>query len=172
MPVTPEEIKKYSNTNLLDCVICGAETNCDYNGAPMCINCIGKIYDSEDAGEIQPDKSIESRLSLIAHKYMSFDDIRNLISLEFKVSPSDIDLNTRKKEIVFARQMCMTCARLAMGKTYKKIALEYGNKDHSTVIDSIKAIINLHDTNKKYREDISGIMIKLNIYDKFLNLKR
>ncbi|MBP9790726.1 MAG: hypothetical protein KBD57_09320 [Bacteroidia bacterium] len=58
----------------------------------------------------------------------------------------------RKRELVVTRQAAMTLAKLTSRMSLAQIGAKF-NKDHATVLHSVKTIGNLRDTDRKFRED-------------------
>lgn len=186
--ITDQQINKYTGKHFSDCVICGKETNQYYKEIPYCSSHLYDILDDEDdfidngeridGKEMQPDPEMEARLEqIMAKREVSLYDIRAYVADKtstpaFTISPLDIDIRTRKREIVFARQLCMSVARLATSNSLSVIANDYGHKDHATCIHSVKTINNLYDTDKELRNIIANCMAKFGVYDKFLKLKQ
>lgn len=71
--------------------------------------------------------------------------------------------NTRKREIVNARQISMYLAKKYTKNSLKEIGKHFGNKDHSTVIHSIQVVDNLIEVDKKFREDIDELKKRINL---------
>lgn len=86
-------------------------------------------------------------------------NIRLIVSAEYYIKPDDINLKTNKRQIVLPRQIC----HYFSNKYYNKIVLlqdignEFGNKDHCTVLHSIKTINNLANTNRDFNETIERL---------------
>jgi hypothetical protein len=64
------------------------------------------------------------------------------------ITPDQVKEETRKKEVVFARQLIMYfCMKFKVG-TQAAVGEMLGNKDHATVLHAIKSINNYMDTDK------------------------
>ncbi|MFC1523883.1 chromosomal replication initiator protein DnaA [Thermodesulfobacteriota bacterium] len=70
---------------------------------------------------------------------LSAEVIRDYIARQFKVSVTDMRSKTRKKEITFPRQVTMYLARKLTDQPLSDIGKAL-NRDHSTVVHSIKVI--------------------------------
>lgn len=71
--------------------------------------------------------------------------------------------NTRKREVVNARQISMYLAKKYTKNSLKEIGRHFGNKDHSTVIHSIQVVDNLLEVDKKFREDLDELKKRINL---------
>ncbi|MBI9052486.1 MAG: hypothetical protein JEY96_01630 [Bacteroidales bacterium] len=65
-----------------------------------------------------------------------------------------IDYKDRKREIVKPRQQAHYFAKLLTKDSLATIGLVIGEKDHATVLHSIKTVNNLKDTDAKYRQEL------------------
>jgi len=73
-------------------------------------------------------------------KNVSVDNIISCVSKFFKISENQILTRNRKKEVAFARQVAMYLAKEMTNLTFESIGLNFGGKDHATVIYSHKTI--------------------------------
>ena len=64
----------------------------------------------------------------------------NVVSDYYKISKSDIVGKKRKAEIVIVRHMAIWMIRKLLGIPLKEIGRIFGNRDHSTIMSSIKTI--------------------------------
>ena len=80
----------------------------------------------------------------------------------FNLDPKSLKSQTRKKEIVKARQLAMYIAREVLGMTLPKIGEEFGGRDHSTVMHSIAKVIEDMETNDSLNVIIKEITETLN----------
>ncbi len=71
--------------------------------------------------------------------------------------------NTRKREVVNARQISMYLAKKYTKNSLKEIGRHFGNKDHSTVIHSIQVVDNLLEVDKKFKEDMDELKKRINL---------
>lgn len=71
--------------------------------------------------------------------------------------------NTRKREVVYARQISMYLAKKYTKNSLKEIGKHFGNKDHSTVIHSIQVVDNQLEVDKKFREDIDELKKRISL---------
>jgi chromosomal replication initiator protein len=77
--------------------------------------------------------------------------------------PTCLKQNTRKREVVNARQISMYLAKKYTKNSLKEIGRHFGNKDHSTVIHSIQVVDNLLEVDKKFREDLEELKKRINL---------
>ena len=88
---------------------------------------------------------------------ITIDYIQKVVCDYFNLSVESLQLRTRKREIVQARQLAMYFAKQHTKAPLSLIGLQCGNKDHATVLHACKTVSNLIETDKQFRtwaEDI------------------
>lgn len=83
-----------------------------------------------------------------------YDYIEFIICYGEALKPEEIKLETRKGEIVYARQLIMYFSVLFKAGTYGFIGEKLGGKDHATVNHALKTINNYIHTDKIRRAKI------------------
>lgn len=83
--------------------------------------------------------------------------IQKIVSEYFQISVEDIRSKKRSSNISFPRQIAMYLCRSMTNESFPKIAIEFGGKDHSTVMYSVEKIENEIKVNK----DLANIIEKL-----------
>ena len=93
---------------------------------------------------------------------LSIDKVQLTVCDYFKITREDLVSNSRKRQIVQARQISMyLCRTLIDGCSLAAIGAQTGGKDHSTVLHSCSIVSDLMSTDKvfkKYVTDIQGIL--------------
>ena len=83
--------------------------------------------------------------------------IQKIVSEYFQISIDDIRGKKRSSNISFPRQIAMYLCRKMTSESFPRIGLEFGGKDHSTVMHSVEKIENEIKVNK----DLANIIEKL-----------
>ena len=90
--------------------------------------------------------------------------IQKIVSEYFQISVEDIRSKKRSSNISFPRQIAMYLCRTVTNESFPKIGIEFGGKDHSTVMHSVEKIENEIKVNKdlaniieKLKKDIGGV---------------
>ncbi len=91
---------------------------------------------------------------------MTPDQIKNLVETYTCVQ---IDDNTRKREVVEARQIAMYAIKVQSSLSLSQIGLICGDKDHATVLHGIKTVANLWETSPVYRRKYNGLFSALKL---------
>ena len=83
--------------------------------------------------------------------------IQKIVAEYFQISVEDIRSKKRSANIAFPRQIAMYLCRAMTSESFPKIGIEFGGKDHSTVMHSVEKI------EKEIREnkDLANIIEKL-----------
>ncbi len=83
--------------------------------------------------------------------------IQKIVANYFQISIEDIRSKKRSSNISFPRQIAMYLCRTMTTESFPKIGIEFGGKDHSTVMHSVEKIENEIKENK----DLANIIEKL-----------
>ena len=75
--------------------------------------------------------------------------IQRIVSEEFQISIEDIRSKKRSANISYPRQIAMYLCRTMTPESFPKIGIEFGGKDHSTVMHSVEKIEKDIKTNKE-----------------------
>jgi len=86
---------------------------------------------------------------------LSIHRIQEIIAEEMDVPCDLIRSKTRKKEIVQARQIAMFFCTEFTSQTLKTIGLQFGGRDHTTVIYAREKIQELMNAQKRFSETMS-----------------
>ena len=83
--------------------------------------------------------------------------IQRIVAEYFQISDEDIRSKKRSNNIAFPRQVAMYLCRKTTNESFPKIGIEFGGKDHSTVMHSVEKIENEMKENK----ELANIIEKL-----------
>ena len=92
---------------------------------------------------------------------MRIETIIRVVCDVLKIEPKYIQWNTRQRDVCDARQVCHYFAKEFTKLSLYSIGVEIGEKDHATVIHSIKVVNNLQFANREFRKNINLIRTKL-----------
>ena len=110
--------------------------------------------------EISLDLAIQALKDFISKGMSEKNDvhrIQKIVSEYFQISVEDIRSKKRSSNISFPRQIAMYLCRAMTSESFPKIGIEFGGKDHSTVMHSVEKIENEIKVNK----DLANIIEKL-----------
>ncbi len=112
--------------------------------------------------DVELAKNTLKNIVMNEHKEVTIDTIQEIIADYFQVSIADLKSKSRKKEVVYPRQLAMYLAKEYTELPLKSIGYHFGGRDHSTVIHSIQSINLLMDETP----DVDETLQKLRSYFK------
>ena len=83
--------------------------------------------------------------------------IQKVVAESFNISIDDLKSKKRSSSISFPRQIAMYLCRKLTDESFPKIGIEFGGKDHSTVMHSCEKIERVISVNKDLRETIEKL---------------
>jgi len=89
------------------------------------------------------------------------DYIMNLITEHFGISKETLVSKTRKREILYPRQIVAYLLKLTTTLTYFEIATFLGGKEHSNAVHSCQTIKDLMDSDEKIKEEVEYLRNKI-----------
>lgn len=90
-------------------------------------------------------------------EFKDFDHITKVVCGITGQEPSRLHIRTRKREIVWTRQLCMTLGKLKTRNSLQSVGDYYGGFDHATVLHAMKTVKNLIETDKVIRQDVGHL---------------
>lgn len=96
-----------------------------------------------------------------SNKMVSMTDIINKVSERFNVSVEDLKSKSRHSRIVQPRFIGIYLARELAGMTTTDIGKEFGDRDHSTVINACNKITDDMKRDTEFKEFISDLIFEL-----------
>lgn len=108
-------------------------------------------------------KEIIERLTKHTRKEVSIDYIKKVVCSYYNIHPDMLQQNTRKREIVQARQIAMYFSKNLTKSSLNVIGMQIGGKDHATVLHAYRTVKNLIETDKSFRLQVEEIERKLRI---------
>ena len=96
-------------------------------------------------------------------KNITIDLIQDIVSSYFNLRIEDLKSQRRTRNIAYPRQIAMYLSRTLLDESFERIGLEFGGKDHTTVMHSCNKIeeevnsnnLELQKTIEKIKENIS-----------------
>ena len=106
-------------------------------------------------------KEIIERFVRNTVKEVSVEYIINIVCDYFKISPEQMVINTRKRQVVQARQIAMFLSKKYSNASLASIGQQCGKKDHATVYHACKTIANQLETDKQFKVMFADIEKKI-----------
>ena len=106
-------------------------------------------------------KRVVSQAVRLEKKQISVQMIQEIVCKYFNLEQSVIQTNSRKREIVQARQITMYLAKKYTDSSFSHIGKIVGKKDHATVLHACKTIKDQIETSKSFRSSVEEIEVLL-----------
>ena len=112
---------------------------------------------------IELTKQMIDKLVKNNNKDISIDFIQKIVCDYFGIPVDQINTNTRKRDIVQARQLSMYFSKKLTKSSLASIGQACGNKDHATVLHACRTVTNLIDTDKQFKLYVDEIEKRIKI---------
>jgi chromosomal replication initiator protein len=97
-------------------------------------------------------------------KFITLEDVQEVVANRFKVKVSELKSKRRTKTLVHPRQIAMFLARELTDSSFPEIGREFGGKDHTTIIHACRQIekalegdATLRTTMESLKDEISKV---------------
>lgn len=121
------------------------------------------IYKGEISMDIA-EKVVQRTVGYIRKsKTISIENIIYCVASYYKLSENSILSKKRTKEVAFARQVAMYLAKELTNSTLETIGLNFGGKDHATVLYSCNSIKEQIKNNSEIAKQIEDIKEQINL---------
>ena len=117
-------------------------------------------YSTMMGKDITLDLAVEALKDYINAGFSEKNDvgrIQKIVADYFKISIEDLKSKKRNADIAFPRQIAMYLCRKHTDESFPKIGIEFGGKDHSTVMHSCEKIEQEIKNNKSMAEEIDKL---------------
>ena len=92
---------------------------------------------------------------------VSMAQIVKVVADFYNLKVADLKSNRRLKAIAHARQVAMYLARQLTNSSFPDIGREFGDKDHSTVIHSVRKVEAQIRKDARFKKEVEGLMASL-----------
>jgi len=106
-------------------------------------------------------KYVVSKAVKLDRPKISITNIQDTVCRYFNLEPNLMQTNSRKREIVQARNITMYLAKKYTDKSFANIGSIVGKKDHATVLYACKSVKDQMETSTEYRRSVEEIETKL-----------
>jgi len=107
---------------------------------------------------IDSTKSVlNSIVSRTQTKSVTCKNVIDAVSSFFDVTTKEIIGKSRKKELVYPRQITMYIMRKELNTSYPTIGNELGGRDHTTAMHAYNKIVRVLDDDEKIKQDIDSV---------------
>lgn len=116
-----------------------------------------------DEIDLQMAKSVLKDMVKSSNSQISIEFIQNYVCDYFGIDTNKVREKTRKQEIVEARQIAMFLAKKYTKSSLKTIGLQFGGRDHSTVIHAISTVEERLSTSPKHKRMLKELEQKIDV---------
>ena len=124
-------------------------------GALNRIISFSRIYNKTP--NLSETKVILKDLLNISENKVTIDLIQTLVCKFFKISKNEMLSSRRSRYLVRPRQTAIYLAKILTSKSLPEIGREFSNRDHTTIIHSVKTIEKLKEKNPEMIENIDKL---------------
>ena len=152
----PENIKKFISSEIKTSIR-------ELTGALNRINSFIKVYNQ--IPNLSEVKIILKDLLNVSENTISIDQIQSEVCKFFKISKNEMLSARRSRYLVRPRQVAIFLSKLLTTKSLPEIGREFSNRDHTTVIHSVKMIEKLKSNDNELNSNIDMLKNKI-LYNK------
>lgn len=116
-----------------------------------------------DEIDLQMAKTVLKDMVKSSNTQISIEFIQNYVCDYFGIDTNKVREKTRKQEIVEARQIAMYLAKKYTKSSLKTIGLQFGGRDHSTVIHAISTVDERLSTSPKHKRMLKELEQKIEV---------
>ena len=143
-----EEIKDFISTKI--------KTNVrELVGAVNRIVSFSRIYNKLPS--LAETKVVLKDLLNLNEKTVTIDSIQTIVCKFFKISKNEMLSSRRSRYLVRPRQTAIYLTKLLTTKSLPEIGREFSNRDHTTIIHSVKTIEQLKERNSDMNDNINKL---------------
>jgi chromosomal replication initiator protein len=95
------------------------------------------------------------------NKEITVEYIKKIVADHLNVPLDKLESETRKRQVVIARQLSMFLAKNLTTSSLKVIGDQFGGRDHSTVIHSCRAVQDMMDTDLIFKDTVADLEKKI-----------
>ena len=93
----------------------------------------------------------------ISENNITIDRIQTIVCKFFKISKNEMLSSRRSRYLVRPRQTAIYLTKILTTKSLPEIGREFSNRDHTTIIHSVKTIEKLKEKNSDMNENINKL---------------
>lgn len=147
----PEDVKEYIASN------CSSDIR-KLEGAITRVTAYATTMNEKN---ITLDVAIEALKDFFSKTVISknkIDQVQQIVSQHYNISIEDLKSKKRIANIALARQIAMYLCRVVLEESLPKIGIEFGGKNHTTVMHSVDKIKKEIAKNKNFEIEINKLI--------------
>ena len=152
----PEEVIKFISTEITTSIR-------EIVGAINRVISYSRIYNK--VPNLSEVKIILKDLLNLSENNVTIDQIQSLVCKFFKISKNEMLSSRRSRYLVRPRQTAIYLTKILTSKSLPEIGREFSNRDHTTIIHSVKTIEKLKKNDLELNANIDTLKNKI-LYNK------
>ena len=162
--------KKLTGQNMIgtisDDVISYIANNCDSDvrqleGALTRVIAYTAMFNITDINLNIAVEALKDYLTKATFTKNNIQKIQQVVADYYNISVDDLKSKKRKADIAFPRQVAIYLCRTMTDESFPKIGIQFGGRDHSTIMHSVDKISNEIKVNSKFKQIIEGLKQKI-----------
>lgn len=149
-----------------DDVIAYIANNCDSDvrqleGALTRVIAYAAMFNTQNIDLNLAIDALKDYLSKSSFTKNNIQKIQQVVSEYYNITVEDLKSKKRKASIAFPRQIAIYLCRTMTDESFPKIGIQFGGRDHSTVMHSVDKIENEIKTNPQFKSIIDSLKKKI-----------
>ena len=149
-----------------DDVIAYIANNCDSDvrqleGALTRVIAYATMFNTSDINLNLAIDALKDYLSKSSFVKNNIQKIQQVVAEYYNITVEDLKSKKRKVEIAFPRQVAIYLCRTLTDESFPKIGIQFGGRDHSTVMHSVDKIDSELKTNPQFKDIIDSLKSKM-----------
>ena len=154
------------NGTINDDVISYIANNCDSDvrqleGALTRVIAYATMFNFTDINLNIANEALKDYLTKATFTKNSIQKIQQVVADYYNISVDDLKSKKRKADIAFPRQVAIYLCRTLTDESFPKIGIQFGGRDHSTIMHSVDKISNEIKTNSDFKQIIDSLVNKI-----------
>ena len=125
------------------------------------VNLVAHASLTRKAIDIDLAQKVINNVVVNSGSVITLDHIKKCVADHYEVPIDKLKSQTRKRNVVLARQLSMYFAKNITNHSLKAIGDSFGGRDHSTVIYSVRAVNDMIDTDAEFKRTVKDLEKKL-----------
>ena len=117
-----------------------------------------------NGSEITLDLAIEALKDYFVKSIISknkVDQVQQVVAAHYNITVEDLKSKKRNANISVPRQVAMYICRIVLEESLPKIGMEFGGKDHTTVMHSVDKIKKEITNDASFKNEIDKLISKI-----------
>lgn len=149
-----------------DDVIAYIANNCDSDvrqleGALTRVIAYATMFNTSDINLNLAIDALKDYLSKSSFVKNNIQKIQQVVAEYYNITVEDLKSKKRKAEIAFPRQVAIYLCRTLTDESFPKIGIQFGGRDHSTIMHSVDKISNELKINPQFKDIINSLKNKI-----------